>query len=226
MLLVCDEAWAVPQFFEKAQLSDHHSILAQASPPLRRILHACILVGRGDRSLFRTHCMLDISWDELRATICPLRKIAGDDPARIKCLQRHILDQTFVETLDVNSLISELANGGMRLTRAMCNGHWRFDPAVQDWGYFLRCCPISRDLVQALWDTSLAAMINNGYLGDQDDLYNVLQWLKTSPPSATLVELMTRVEHKLEAVTRPWATVDCFERRWTEWRHERRRYLE
>jgi hypothetical protein len=63
-------------------LQKYRQILAHSSVPLLRILRARRLLlnaGYTERFLFKIHLLLDSPWDELAATICPLRSVIGRD---------------------------------------------------------------------------------------------------------------------------------------------------
>jgi hypothetical protein len=128
-MVLLDSAWNTKVKDERPS-SDYSDILSEISPQLARILFACsISPTKWDgRLLFRLHFVLDLSWDDLRATICPLRRITGDEEGRFRELRRlSLLDNTFVGRLDPNDLLLDLAKGLLRLVGAMVHGGWTFE---------------------------------------------------------------------------------------------------
>ncbi|KAJ7814084.1 hypothetical protein B0H13DRAFT_2258224, partial [Mycena leptocephala] len=86
----CDSHWGIMGKFKEAQnLNDQ--VLPRTSPQLRRIVYLYNLynlLGR-QTSLFQIHALMDISWDELRMLMCPLRDIV--DPAEMETELKKVL---------------------------------------------------------------------------------------------------------------------------------------
>ncbi|KAJ6490914.1 hypothetical protein C8R45DRAFT_195088 [Mycena sanguinolenta] len=73
----------------------------------------------GWNTLFRIRCLLGLSWDELRAAICSLRKILGPDITRMPNHRTWIADETVLATFHTNSVLAELAKSSLCHIRAM-----------------------------------------------------------------------------------------------------------
>jgi hypothetical protein len=127
-MVLCDKAWTPAESTNEQQSNDCHDILSQTSPQLMRILYAYTVFPKicSDNCLFRIYFFLGLSWEELRAEICPLRRILGDDMTRLYELHACSSDETFLGRLDCNSLLLDLAIGGLRAREAMvnCEMYW------------------------------------------------------------------------------------------------------
>ncbi|KAJ7878472.1 hypothetical protein B0H13DRAFT_1892636 [Mycena leptocephala] len=101
----------------KGQSNNSRNILWTASPQLIRILYAHRVFPdtRGRLILFRIHFLLDLSWYQLREAISPLRGILGDNLPRLEKLLTSDLDETFLGSVDLKSLLLELAVDGLRV---------------------------------------------------------------------------------------------------------------
>lgn len=113
----------------KQQSHNYHEILLQASPQLTRILRAYRLgvFFRGSSTDFsaiplRVRLLLDLSWDELRAAICPLREIIGDDKPALHELFPAALDETLFAEFNVDSVLWDFARSGLRVTKGVISG--------------------------------------------------------------------------------------------------------
>lgn len=247
-MMLCDKAWSSPgQTFSNCQ-----EILVQASPQLITILHACTVTPKAcrDYMLFRIHFLLSLSWDDLRAAICSLRGVLGDNKAQLQELQT--FSSTFL-SLESTAILLSLANGGLHVITVMTTGemdwsirwvwsspdhadsasHCDSSGVLRGWGFFLRTCPPSFDLLQKL--SKLDWALNNSNLNlalHIEDLHNVVQWLKVtnsvsfkllilgiqplqtfSPPRNELVLILER------RLVR-WMGYDfaSLEKQWTDWR--------
>jgi hypothetical protein len=100
---------------EQLQSTDSPDILSQISPQLIRILYARRVLpdifGAQEHCLLKIHVLLGLSWEELRAVICPLREILGDDSARLRPLLMFNSDTS----LESNSVLLDLTKGGLRV---------------------------------------------------------------------------------------------------------------
>jgi hypothetical protein len=110
------------------QSNNCENILSQMSSQLRRILYTyrALYYPGFECVLFRIHHLLGLSWDELRASICPLHRILGNDTARLRELIAFNGGDTLFGSLDYDSLLLELAKGCLRAIEAMIDGemHW------------------------------------------------------------------------------------------------------
>jgi hypothetical protein len=137
----CEEAWIQTELPNVHIYRNWDSIMSQMSPQLIRILYIYKVYPHnrfGVHSLLvRIHLIMGISWDELRAAICPLREILGEDPELLRrLLQDNILrfrqlltlyfDETFLGRLDCNSLLLELAKAALSALGVMieCKSYW------------------------------------------------------------------------------------------------------
>ncbi|KAJ7220878.1 hypothetical protein GGX14DRAFT_432353 [Mycena pura] len=236
-ILLCDESWT-PSDLTKRQPSSYHTEPAQVSPQLIKVIHAVTLLLNVSDSDFpiRVSVMLGISWDEMRATICPLRRILGNNKARLHDLQTCIWKQALGQRSDSNFLLLELARGGLRAVRSMVLGRWVDKQLIRGWDFFLRSCPPAHDLLEILSQFLERVMIddNNSFFNWlAEDFHNVLQWLKTFPHPPG--ELISRLEHRLqEAIEHRnrqlseefWRSIVDLERKWMDWWNKHRDHLE
>ncbi|KAF7347052.1 putative nwd2 protein [Mycena venus] len=185
-MLLCDMVWRSTVSTEEQESNTCHDILVQTSPQLIRILYASRIIPYAEDTyvpgiLFRIHFLLGVSWDDLSAAICPLRRIVGQEWAQLQRLVTCNLDETFFTRADSNSILMELATGALRVFKAMVvdgrNQAVIFVTVTRGWGFFLRACPFSPDLLQSLSEIE-AAPIGQNHRGYSEDLHSVLQWLK------------------------------------------------
>ncbi|KAJ6587293.1 hypothetical protein B0H10DRAFT_1961476 [Mycena sp. CBHHK59/15] len=164
-------------FAKKQQSNNCPNTSSQISPQLSRILYAYRILPHTHigHFLFRIHLLLGLSWDELRTAIGPLRSSQGDALAQAQELLTSIDHPTFLERLDCNSLLLEFAKGGLHVMGEMNNGCWPSKWA-RGWGYFLRSCPPSPDLLHNVSQIDLTAMEANIF-PHPEDVHNVVQWL-------------------------------------------------
>ncbi|KAJ7759787.1 hypothetical protein DFH07DRAFT_443279, partial [Mycena maculata] len=115
-MALCDEAWNSTRLRKERQLDNCHDILSRTSPQLIKILSSYRVFPKICDGCFlvRIHFLLGLSWEELRTAICPLRGILGDDPTRLQELLIFDPEETFLGRQDSDSLLLELARGGLR----------------------------------------------------------------------------------------------------------------
>lgn len=127
-MLFCDFAWCQAQEvpFEGTAdgLEKYHNILSAASPQLVRVLRAYRIFPRGSLrgALVKVHFLLDVSWDELRAVICLLRPIIGEDEGHLRSLLISASNQTVVLNPHLDSILYDLTLGCLRFMK-MLLGH-------------------------------------------------------------------------------------------------------
>jgi hypothetical protein len=133
----CDHLWfeETCDFFKSTEkLSNNRpAIVSQVSLGIDtlRILYAYKVTATtpdvGSNFLFKIRRLLGLSWDELRAAICQLRKILGRDITQLTNhrLTHHrtwILDETVLAAFDTGSVLAELAKSSLCHIRAMIRG--------------------------------------------------------------------------------------------------------
>ncbi|KAJ7437405.1 hypothetical protein FB451DRAFT_1305732 [Mycena latifolia] len=201
-MMLCDDVWypSTATQVTTEQKSHNHQVL-QASPQLIKVLRAFSVLPPGCRyrALFTVHIMLDLSWDKLRAAICPLQGILGDDKERLREL--FISASHEARFGEVESTIRDLVSGGLHVLKEIVNGEVdrTFGFWNQGWGFLLRSCPPSPVLLQNLDELALALASTTNYtfaLHELQDFNNLVQWLKTFPQPP--LELITRFEHHLQ----------------------------
>ncbi|KAF7369733.1 NACHT domain-containing protein [Mycena venus] len=244
---LCDEAWSGFESTDEQQSDICHDILTQTSPQLIRILYAYRALSTAGMPtlywyLFRIHFCLGLSWEELRAAICPLRTLLDDDEARLReVLGAFTSDHPFSVTVDLNSLFLELATGSLCFTRAVMNCQmpsW-FRWSATGWGFFLRSRPPSPDLLWEVGEIESAVRDHSHRIGglQAEDLHNAVQWLKTFPRPP--FELIDRYQHHLEASIdverQKWGpghqimndyTFDSLEKKWIDGLEGCKKYFE
>jgi hypothetical protein len=123
-MMWCENVWNGSQMNKEEQrLGSGLNILSEISPQLIQILCAfrilAIIRGEGcGRCLFHIHVGLGLSWETLRAAICPLYRILGTDRAKVRRLLALSSHQTF---LGSNTLALRLAKGSLRILNAAIN---------------------------------------------------------------------------------------------------------
>ncbi|KAJ7809030.1 hypothetical protein B0H13DRAFT_1928142 [Mycena leptocephala] len=212
-MLVCEELLLEEacDFFTSTEevSSNSPEIVSQVSLNIDtlRILYAyrvtATMPDSGSDILFRIRFLLGLSWDELRAAMCALRQILGQDITQLtncRTLRRTcILDETVLATLDTDAVLAELAKGSLRHIRAMIDGQIdkrALYEIVQNWGFFVRACPPSPELLD---DLSEFAWFSKNDIGDWaviEDLHSTVRWLKTF--RVTPKELLDCFERELE----------------------------
>ncbi|KAJ6573441.1 hypothetical protein DFH09DRAFT_388515 [Mycena vulgaris] len=186
-------------------LASCRELLTQ-SPQLFRILQVTRLFisPRNDRSirfvdptgrLVQLRIVLDLSWEDIRASFCSLRPFVNKESAFFCTL--FLFLPTIYEELDRLSLrtvaFKDLACGLLRLMRRIENRElpkifWRWrqvsaDWQFREWGRYIRCSPQSdpellKELMEFVpawdvfseWDARLEPV----------DFHDVIQWLKVS----------------------------------------------
>jgi hypothetical protein len=101
------------------------NISATKIPGLLRLFRTTRLsYGDAEKYMRETHLLLDISWTELRETICALRPIVGRDPELLAELVDWLLGTSLPgEAYPWPSLCRELASRCIRLIRDVNTGH-------------------------------------------------------------------------------------------------------
>lgn len=178
---LCNKAWNAGRWKTQWQCNSCDDILLQMSPQLIRILHAYQVIPDPGEGLFKIHVLLGITWDQLRAAICPLREIVGNDPIQLQEIPFNFAQSRFLGKLDSSTFWLELAMGGMRLLGEMVHTGWH-EPRwiIEGWGFWLRSCPPSSALLKALSDIGLIKNSEIYLLGRPEEIHNVLQWLKVT----------------------------------------------
>ncbi|KAJ7118202.1 hypothetical protein C8R44DRAFT_790385, partial [Mycena epipterygia] len=205
-------------------------ILSKAPSQLLKILHACTIIKERvywsipHSSLVGTHFLLDLSWDELRKSICALREIMDTYDGKLGILFTYASDPNFCPK--PASIVLELSRGYLRVIRSICDHKlpWYFEVIMANtWGRVLRSCPPCDDILRDLREIEFASAGASLYdCTGSDDLHNILQWLKTFPePSHDLIARFEQhLEHRkikyLEYEVRK--TSDELEVDWISWR--------
>ncbi|KAJ7878781.1 hypothetical protein B0H14DRAFT_1628944 [Mycena olivaceomarginata] len=126
--------------------------------------------------LLDIHVLLDVSWNDLRAAICSLRPIIGEDEAKILALSRfaaeHFSSPSLVATLSL-----DLARGYIRLQRRIASGQkpsylW---PYQIMWSVLVRSSPHSPELLQDIREFPFSI---HDIRVDAEHCHNILQWIK------------------------------------------------
>ncbi|KAJ7489211.1 hypothetical protein FB451DRAFT_1362173 [Mycena latifolia] len=216
-MLLCDEVWSRTARATRRPSAQLPSI--NISPQILRILQAYHVIGTSigitTCPIFAIHLLLELSWDELRTAICPLRTLIGEDKDSLA----QLLISTFVS--DLTPVRSDMARGFLCLVKRIETGEVPMDLAFywtarQALGRHVRSCPPCPDLLRNLRDLDLALAkdVCITYLG-AETFHHIVQWLKTfsEPP----MELIARFEHRLKGCQDSWLDVNYFEAKWREW---------
>jgi hypothetical protein len=119
----CEEIWNEGTDLELTSSDlDHCSqILSQAFSSLMRILQAMTFIPLGLYQLFKIHFLLDLSWDELRTTICSLRPLDNEGEGLMqKLLSVPLASTPFL--VPVDSVMWDFACGSLRVMQRTLRG--------------------------------------------------------------------------------------------------------
>ncbi|KAJ6543274.1 hypothetical protein DFH09DRAFT_1173782 [Mycena vulgaris] len=229
---LCDEAWdPTPEEDDQEWNTPCDDTLLQLSPQLLQILYASKVLPDicEERCLVRIRFLLGLSWDDLKKAVCPLRGIFEDDLEGLQKLRTCNFDKAFSARLDASVVLSHLAHRAVCIIGEIINDEAQrqsLEWVVRGWGFLLRSCPASADLLQGLAEIENGAEVENGHtdafhrVEEPEDLHNVVPWLKTCNPSPNL---MARYEHLLDRCIKGknWRGIDYsfdyLEGRWMEW---------
>jgi hypothetical protein len=123
-MLFCDASWSSQGLRRPIQKAQPWDIVGlHVSPQLIKILSACrvlhrIPYGGAADNLLKIRILLDLSWDELRMVICPLRAIVGEDDEKLKGLLISV-PETLFSRLNFDSLVNDLGYGFLRLIKRL-----------------------------------------------------------------------------------------------------------
>ncbi|KAJ7097696.1 hypothetical protein C8R44DRAFT_369215 [Mycena epipterygia] len=230
-MLLCDSMWMEEKKFmgwgTNMDLQNCREVLSKAPPQLLKILHAYRLVPDDTMeylSLFNIHFLLDLSWDELRKAICPLRTLMGGDKRGLSKLLSSSSDPILFRGVRSGSTLRDFVWGSIRimkkvfaheLSRELRGSTWA-------WGRLLRACPPCLDLLHEIELASADSAAPFFEYCYWEDLSNILEWLKMFPQPP--LSFISRFEDHVEAMRsegeehRP----DFFEDRLAKW-HARRK---
>jgi hypothetical protein len=103
-----------------------HKLLLQPPPQLVRILRTCCVFHGLPffhyAVLVKIRALLDLSWDELRTVISPLREMIGKDSEKLQELWVSASDTTLCPSLHFDSILWDLAYGSLRLLKQLISG--------------------------------------------------------------------------------------------------------
>ncbi|KAJ7440965.1 hypothetical protein FB451DRAFT_1569394 [Mycena latifolia] len=158
------------------------------SPWLLHFFYANEVLSRMSESfrLYPLHTILNISWEEIRSTLCSLRDIMGKDNNKVQTLARFIWDK--VHRYDGATERTRIALQCIQVLKGVNSGQIPVDywsgcsPA--NWGLSIRLNPSCPQLLQDIRDFTppftLPYLGHGGHL-DPIDFHNILQWLKMFP---------------------------------------------
>jgi hypothetical protein len=195
---VWSAAWSAGSESRRAS-QDYVKILLQGPPQLIRVLHAYRFASHHKDTLFNIHLVLDLSWDELRRSICHLRSIIGPNANEVLEVFWAASNLAFSQGLRDGSMFRDLAHGYLSVMKSML-AH-KFPPCFRQVFFFvillvsdivgrkclwpntlgrvLRLCQHDDDLLQDLRQLNFASA--DGPVFDNfwpDDWHHIVQWLK------------------------------------------------
>ncbi|KAJ7875717.1 hypothetical protein B0H14DRAFT_2568568 [Mycena olivaceomarginata] len=130
----CDRIWSCPRPSCKDKESHKYSeILSQASQQLIRVLHVYRLDFTGRsldlreeipncKFLLNIHFLLNLSWDEIRRAICPLRSIIGEDVGSLNELLTFVWNPPLPRIHQCGSIFWDIAFGYLPMVQAVRSG--------------------------------------------------------------------------------------------------------
>ncbi|KAJ7085043.1 hypothetical protein C8R44DRAFT_821646, partial [Mycena epipterygia] len=233
-MLRCDYIWSYQSTSSSHLISydyDYGKILSQAPSQLLKILHSFAITQGNNGTMFvrslslvSTHFLLDLSWDELRKSICPLWKIMGKYKGKLDELLIYNYASDSSLCPKPASIFSDLSRGYLRVMRSCLDHKWpryfRSHVVGDKWGGVLRSCPPCDDMLRDLRELEFASTGTSlfDYTGS-DNFHNILQWLKTF--SKRPDDLIARFEHHLERRKIDYGSGKSFgelEEDWMSWR--------
>ncbi|KAJ6608446.1 hypothetical protein B0H10DRAFT_526134 [Mycena sp. CBHHK59/15] len=209
-LLVSVPGHIDPSVCEPLSGDDCRQVLSQVvqCPLLPRLFHVW-MVRSGNtkiRSLVLAEicALLDVSWDELRAAICRLRPIVGEDWEKWGGLFALMRNSTVIQRKSWRPTICiELARGCIRVRKLVDTGRLPeelWDDRIE-WGRFIRGSSACPELLRDIRDFVPPPIMDDRYrLHQEIECHDVLQWLKSFP------------EPPLDAIHR-WENFFCYERK-------------
>ncbi|KAJ7444543.1 hypothetical protein B0H11DRAFT_437643 [Mycena galericulata] len=230
-MLQCEEVWwaCSKELTTEQDSRNHREVWSQVSPQLIRILRAFMVFPEGTICiLFHLHHFLDLSWDEMRAIICPLRALVGEDEQQLRELFAFASDRTFIAEPNFHSIIRELALGGLHVMTGVISDKIYMGinmPPSYPCGFFLRFCGPAADFLNALeaFEIAWASRESSTYylrIYAINHIHNLSQWFKRFPP----LEVLTRLELRLKPLGGPSQYLDP-ELEWIQWLEEHSKYL-
>ncbi|KAJ7035191.1 hypothetical protein C8F04DRAFT_1233840 [Mycena alexandri] len=105
-MILCASAWDQATL-QPWEYHNYGEILSQVPPQLFRTLQSYRLVEpyrKGRHPLFHFHLLFNLSWDELRKVICPLRKIIGEDERGLRELFQATSDPILFQQMHSSSI--------------------------------------------------------------------------------------------------------------------------
>ncbi|KAJ7627676.1 hypothetical protein DFH06DRAFT_1227827 [Mycena polygramma] len=203
----------------------------ETPPQLIRIIHVYRLLRvRGlFFPLFDVRLVLDCSWDDLRATICPLREMFREDEAALERFCTAVLYPARMRQLHPDPNLEKLAEGCMRIVNSDVDQLPDKIGSPGGWSFILRSCPPSSELLNGLRQISRSKITSRWRLYPEYpeiDLYNITQWLETFPDRP--VDLITRFKYDPLDKDDPLNKEDPLDERrknliinaWDEWKKE------
>ncbi|KAJ7804339.1 hypothetical protein B0H14DRAFT_2527353 [Mycena olivaceomarginata] len=153
-------------------------------PMLLRIFHAYVWADKDSVYLREMRFLLNVSWDELRATLCCLRPIFPDGLPRLLTLSRFIHNSmTNPSTWRANISI-DLASGYIRVRKLVEKGdlpEYLWGRWIQ-WGRFIRGSPCSAELLSSIKEfvpPEVPYYLHTVH--GEEECHDVIQWLKSFP---------------------------------------------
>ncbi|KAJ7093810.1 hypothetical protein C8R44DRAFT_718714 [Mycena epipterygia] len=161
--------------------------LLSRSPHIIHIFHAIQILDLNRPSnqkswmgLWEIRAVLDLSWAEIRAIICSLRSVLGEEHQQIRAILVGLLCS------DISSGITSVARGFLRLIPKIGTGDlscWFWDHFItREWGRHIRSSPHSSELLQELREfvppfDGATPIFNLCAV----EFHDVLEWLKAFP---------------------------------------------
>ncbi|KAF9077700.1 hypothetical protein BDP27DRAFT_1441740 [Rhodocollybia butyracea] len=160
-----------------------HHILSQYP----RLLHfLCILMLLRNSSISVTRLLLDISWSDLRSTVCGLRSIIGEDEEMVIDLCNHLRHPSFTgEIFPWPSVSRYIARRSIHIAKEFCTGErkdvggsWSLMRRHCNWSLQVRLSLPCHELLRDLWSFQSLSQLPKC---DAEDIYHILKWLESFP---------------------------------------------
>ncbi|KAF8203547.1 hypothetical protein K438DRAFT_1820351 [Mycena galopus ATCC 62051] len=220
----CDEIWSQATKEKTRMEGEIHDVVTQTSPELIRIFHAYPLLydvkwGQGP-ILYKIRQVLDLSWDKLRAIICPLRESVGDNGEELERLFVSVSHRTRIRQLHPDPDLHNLTAGAMAVMMKLTTYQLprQLRGTAPFWGCVLRSCPPCPELLQTLSEAEEASAISDPRRPyNKGNVHNVIEWLKTFPDPSW--DLIARIQDLLPESANKYQDVDDNpEEIWDNWK--------
>ncbi|KAJ6574412.1 hypothetical protein B0H19DRAFT_1124418 [Mycena capillaripes] len=220
---LCDNIWSEPRISIDSQTNRLAIPLLEASPELVRILHTYAFTCAANDSCLRPSLsdirgLLDLTWEELRTSICALTAKTGQNEGILRNLLLSATQPSVFRAFDARLTSGTLVRNFMTTIRKTHLGELpcRTWGCIRSFSYLLRSQPPFLELLIEL---------HGLYLGcpglfdewNAQTFYHIIKWLwtLTEPP----IELISDFQHRLDSREHLLGRYESnYEDSWRKWK--------